>query len=153
MNRLQLAAVCRLYETIRDLAEQQPVLPLIIIGNQKFFSVGADLNEILALGATNAVQFSRTGQKFTDALDDFPALTIATISGYGRSYGPGACVRCAHCGAECGFRPSWRGARHPDRLGRNAALAAAYRQSACPAAVSGSRDGFRRRGTPNWAGE
>ena len=127
INRLQLAAVCRLYETIRDLAEQQPALPLIITGNQKFFSVGADLNEIGALSATYAVQFSRTGQKFTDALDNFPALTIAAISGYCMGGAMDLALACdvriaapnavfGHRGAALGILTGWGGTQRLPRL-------------------------------------
>ena len=127
MNRLQLAAICRLYETIRDLAKQQPALPLVITGNQKFFSVGADLNEIRALSATYAVQFSRTGQKFTDALDDFPALTIAAVSGYCMGGAMDLALACdvriaapnavfGHRGAALGILTGWGGTQRLPRL-------------------------------------
>jgi enoyl-CoA hydratase/carnithine racemase len=54
--------------------------PLIIPGNEKFFSAGADLNEIASFAAPDAFEFSRAGQLTTDAVDDFLAQVIAVPS-------------------------------------------------------------------------
>jgi enoyl-CoA hydratase/carnithine racemase len=127
MNRLQLAAVCRLREAICDLAGQRPALPLIITGNQKFFSAGADLNEIRELGPTEAVRFSRSGQEFTNALDGFPALTIAALSGYCMGGALDLALACdlriaapnavfGHRGAALGILTGWGGTQRLPRL-------------------------------------
>jgi enoyl-CoA hydratase/carnithine racemase len=116
-----------LREAIRELAQRRPALPLIITGNQQFFSVGTDLNEIRALSATDAVRFSHTGQKFTDALDNFPALTIAAISGYCMGGALDLALACdlriaapnatfGHRGAALGILTGWGGTQRLPRL-------------------------------------
>ncbi|HTR64651.1 MAG TPA: hypothetical protein VMH85_02680, partial [Terriglobales bacterium] len=80
-NRLSRACVAALTEAIEELSgsgaslrltgrgRPVPHLPLIITGNDKFFSAGADLNEITALGS-DAFEFARMGQRLMQSIDD-----------------------------------------------------------------------------------
>ncbi|MFZ3212609.1 MAG: enoyl-CoA hydratase-related protein, partial [Terriglobales bacterium] len=93
-NRLTRACVTSLANAIRELARAPR--PLIITGNQKFFSAGADLNEILALSGPEAFVFSKAGQRMTDALDEFPARVIAAVNGYCMGGGLDLVLACDH---------------------------------------------------------
>ena len=70
-NRLTRACVLALTEGFRDLAYLSA--PLIIVGNRRFFSAGADLREIAALTGPEAYEFSRMGQALMNAIESFPA--------------------------------------------------------------------------------
>jgi len=93
-NRLTHVCVLSLANAIQELARAPR--PLIITGNQKFFSAGADLNEIAALTAQEAFAFSKAGQLMTDAVDDFPALVIAAVNGYCMGGGMDLALACDH---------------------------------------------------------
>lgn len=60
-NRLTRACVLALTEVIHDLGGQSK--PLMIGGNQKFFSAGADLSEIASLNSAEAYRFAHMGQE------------------------------------------------------------------------------------------
>jgi enoyl-CoA hydratase/carnithine racemase len=134
MNRLPLANFLQLGEILARLAQQNPVQPLILTGNEKFFSTGADLAEIRQLTGDTAIQFSRRGQQVTDALDRFPALTIAAIRGYCMGGSMDTAMACdlricspdavfGHRGAALGILTGWGGTQRLPRLvGRARAL-------------------------------
>src|SRR5690242_16247563 len=71
-NKLSLNLVSALLEAaqqLRNEAEGGQLKSLVITGNDKFFSAGADLNEIAQLNAPEAFKFSRLGQRLTNAVD------------------------------------------------------------------------------------
>ena len=79
-NRLTREVVLALTRAISELATT--AAPLLMAGNQRFFSAGADLREIAALDATSAYEFSKMGQALMRHIDNFPAPIYAAISGY-----------------------------------------------------------------------
>ena len=124
-NRLSLACVISLANAVRELAVS--ARPLILTGNQKFFSAGADLNEILALRGPEAFAFSQAGQTMTDAVDEFPALVIAAVNGYCMGGGMDLALACdrriasphaifGHRGAALGLITGWGGTQRLARL-------------------------------------
>ena len=124
-NRLTLACVISLTNAIRELARHPR--PLIITGNQHFFSAGADLNEIVALNGPKAFTFSKAGQTMTDAVDKFPALVIAAVNGYCMGGGMDLALACdhriaaphaifGHRGAALGLITGWGGTQRLARL-------------------------------------
>ena len=124
-NRLTLACVTSLADAVRELARSPR--PLIITGNQHFFSAGADLNEIVALNAPEAFTFSKAGQAMTDAVDKFPALVIAAVNGYCMGGGMDLGLACdhriaaphaifGHRGAALGLITGWGGTQRLARL-------------------------------------
>ena len=124
-NRLTRACVVSLAEAIRELARSPR--PLIITGNQHFFSAGADLHEIVALGGPDAFDFSKVGQTMTDAVDEFPALVIAAVNGYCMGGGLDLALACdyriaaphaifGHRGAALGLMTGWGGTQRLARL-------------------------------------
>lgn len=129
-NRLTRERVCALTWAI----EQLPPLPLILTGNDRFFSAGADLGEILALTGPAAYEFAHMGQSLMNAIDNFPATVIASLSGYCMGGGLDLALACdlriahphavfGHRGAALGLITGWGGTQRLPRLvGRARAL-------------------------------
>jgi enoyl-CoA hydratase len=124
-NRLTRDVVCRLNSAVAELAPQ--VLPLVITGNHRFFSAGADLNEIAALTGPAAFEFAHLGQMLMNSVDSFPAPVIAAIDGYCMGGGLDLALACdlriaskhavfGHRGAALGLITGWGGTQRLPRL-------------------------------------
>jgi enoyl-CoA hydratase/carnithine racemase len=111
--------VLALTDAVRSLAQHEERLPIIITGNQHFFSAGADLNEIAALTGPAAYDFSAMGQALMDAVATFPSPTYAAIRGYCMGGGLDLALACryriahphaifGHRGAALGLITGWR---------------------------------------------
>ena len=122
-NRLTRERVLALTSAI----EQLPPRPLIITGNGRFFSAGAELAEIVALTGPAAYEFSRLGQALMNAVDRFPALVCAAVSGYCMGGGLDLALACdlrvahphavfGHRGAALGLITGWGGTQRLPRL-------------------------------------
>ncbi len=106
---------------------------LIITGNHRFFSAGADLNEIVHL-SSDAFAFARAGQALMNAIDNFPAPVCAAVSGYCMGGGLDLALACdlriaaphavfGHRGAALGLITGWGGTqRLPRLIGKGRAL-------------------------------
>jgi enoyl-CoA hydratase/carnithine racemase len=125
-NRLTRACVLDLTAAIEQLKLQQP-LPLIIAGNHKFFSVGADLREIAALTGPEAYGFSAIGQALMNAIASHPVPVIAAIEGHCMGGGLDLALAChcriaaphavfGHRGAALGLMTGWGGTQRLPRL-------------------------------------
>src|ERR1700760_1196963 len=136
-NKLSSARIAALHEVVQTLqeeAESGQIKSLIITGNEKFFSAGADLNEISQLTEPEAFEFSRAGQALMNAVDRFPAPVIAAIRGYCMGGGMDLALACdyriaaptavfGHRGATLGIMTGWGGTqRLPRLIGRARAL-------------------------------
>jgi enoyl-CoA hydratase/carnithine racemase len=131
-NRLSKRCVLALGVALRDLAGLQG--PLVITGNDRFFSAGADLEEIAALDGPTAYEFSKMGQALMDAVACFPAPVCAAISGYCMGGGLDLALAChhriasphavfGHRGAALGLITGWGGTQRLPRLvGKGCAL-------------------------------
>jgi len=131
-NRLTLDRVIGLTETITLLAWN--ATPVVIAGNQRFFSAGAELSEIAALTATEAHKFSVSGQALMATIENFPAPIYAAISGYCMGGGLDLALAChsriaspgaifGHRGAALGLITGWGGTlRLPRLVGKGPAL-------------------------------
>lgn len=124
-NRLTRACVLALTQQIRELARQPR--PLIITGNHKFFSAGAELDEIVALTGPAAYPFSLLGQALMHEIDCFPSAVIAAVSGYCMGGGLDLALAChrriasphavfGHRGAALGLITGWGGTQRLPRL-------------------------------------
>jgi enoyl-CoA hydratase len=130
-NRLSRACVRELITALAQIAEQPQ--PLIITGNHRFFSAGADLNEISVLGS-DAFDFALIGQRLMLAIDQFPATVCAAVYGYCMGGGLDLALACdlrvahshaifGHRGAALGLITGWGGTQRLPRLvGRGKAL-------------------------------
>jgi enoyl-CoA hydratase/carnithine racemase len=131
-NRLTRDLVLALTETICQAALEPR--PLVITGNDKFFSAGADLKEIAALNGLTAYEFSIMGQELMRVVDEFPAPVYAAVSGYCMGGGLDLALAChhrigsphsvfGHRGAALGLITGWGGTqRLPRLLGKGRAL-------------------------------
>jgi enoyl-CoA hydratase/carnithine racemase len=131
-NQLTRACVISLTAAIAELAHQPH--PLIIAGNAKFFSAGADLKEIAALTGPRAYEFSKTGQALMQSVEQFPARVYAALSGYCMGGGLDLALAChrriaspgalfGHRGAALGLITGWGGTqRLPQLVGQSVAL-------------------------------
>ena len=124
-NRLTQACVRSLIMAVEHLASHPK--PLVVTGNSKFFSAGADLSEIAALTGPAAFEFSKMGQKLMDAIERFPATVCASIEGYCMGGGLDLALAChwriasphavfGHRGAALGLITGWGGTQRLPRL-------------------------------------
>jgi enoyl-CoA hydratase len=125
MNRLTRERVIALTDALEKMGADPA--PLIITGNQKFFSVGADLQEVGGLTAPAAYEFSHLGQRLMNAVERFPAPVCAAISGYCMGGGVDLALACryriaspnamfGHRGASLGLITGWGGTQRLPRL-------------------------------------
>ncbi len=125
MDRIR--ALHRAVQELSAEAESGQIKRLIITGNEKFFSAGADLNEISQLTAAHAFEFSRQGQALMQAIDQFPLPVIASICGYCMGGGMDLALACdyriaapnavfGHRGASLGVMTGWGGTQRLPRL-------------------------------------
>lgn len=133
-NRLTQARVIALTQLIERLGEAGDKKAVILTGNERFFSAGADLNEIAGLSGPAAHRFSAMGQALMDALADYPAPTFAAVQGYCMGGGLDLALAChfriahphavfGHRGAALGLITGWGGTQRLPRLvGRARAL-------------------------------
>ncbi len=124
-NRLKHVVVLSLSETLRHLAAV--ARPIIITGNHRFFSAGADLAEIATLNGPSAYEFAKTGQQLMQTIAEFPAPVYAAISGYCMGGGLDLALACryriasphavfGHRGAALGLITGWGGTQRLPRL-------------------------------------
>ena len=124
-NRLTRDFVLSLKATILELL--RGVAPLVITGNDRFFSAGADLREIAELDGPLGFEFSQIGQTLMTVIENFPAPVYAAISGYCMGGGLDLVLAChhriasphatfAHRGAALGLITGWGGTQRLPRL-------------------------------------
>jgi enoyl-CoA hydratase len=132
-NRLTRDCVISLTKKISELAREQA--PLIIAGSERFFSAGAELQEIAELKGQATSEFSKMGQELTARIEGVPAPVFAAISGYCMGGGLDLALACrrrvaspnaifGHRGAALGLITGWGGTqRLPRLIGKARALA------------------------------
>ena len=118
------------------LAREMPATwkPIVITGNARFFSAGADLGEIAELDGPEAYKFSKMGQELMVTIEQFPAPVVAAVDGYCMGGGLDLALSChrrlaspravfGHRGAALGLITGWGGTqRLPRVIGRSRAL-------------------------------
>jgi len=131
-NRLTRECVRSLTDVVAELALEKR--PIVFAGNDRFFSAGAELEEISALDGPAAFEFSKMGQALMDAIDCFPAPVYAAVSGYCMGGGLDLALACrhriaspnavfGHRGAALGLITGWGGTQQLPRLiGKGRAL-------------------------------
>jgi enoyl-CoA hydratase/carnithine racemase len=101
--------------------------PLVIAGNDRFFSAGAELSEIAELDGPSAFEFSKMGQELMRLIAEFPAPVCAAIAGYCMGGGLDLALACryriasphavfGHRGAALGLITGWGGTQRLPRL-------------------------------------
>ncbi len=124
-NRLTRECVRELHAAVRMLRREPK--PLIITGNSKFFSAGADLREIQEISGSSALEFARMGQDLMNAIAQFPSPVYAAIHGYCLGGGLDLALAChhriasghavfGHRGAALGLVTGWGGTQRLPRI-------------------------------------
>lgn len=124
-NCLTRECVLSLTNAVEGLASEKH--PIVLTGNQRFFSAGAELEEIAALDGPSAYEFSKMGQALASAMDSFPAPVFAAVSGYCMGGGLDLALAChrriasphavfGHRGAALGLITGWGGTQRLPRL-------------------------------------
>ena len=124
-NRLTRTCIISLSERLHGLRHE--ARGLIIAGNSRSFSAGAELEEIAALTGPTAYEFSRMGQRLMEKIENFPAPVCAAISGYCMGGGLDLALAChgriaapsalfGHRGAALGLITGWGGTQRLPRL-------------------------------------
>src|SRR5882672_10865852 len=127
LGMCRIIALQRAMEELRAEAENGSLKLLVITGNKKFFSAGADLNEVSQLSGPAAFEFSRAGQALMLAIDRFPVPVVAAIHGYCMGGGMDLALACdyhvaapnavfGHRGASLGVMTGWGGTQRLPRL-------------------------------------
>lgn len=131
-NRLTREFVLLLNACIKRI--RSAARPVIITGNERIFSAGADLVEIASLSGPAAFEFSRMGQHLMHSVESFPAPVYAAISGYCMGGGLDLALACqhriasrnavfGHRGAALGLITGWGGTqRLPRLIGKSTAM-------------------------------
>lgn len=131
-NRLSERCVLALNDAVGELALGRR--PLVIAGNDRFFSAGAELGEIAQLDGPSAYEFAKMGQALMGAVEQFPAPVYAAVSGYCMGGGLDLALAChhriatphavfGHRGAALGLITGWGGTQRLPRLvGKGRAL-------------------------------
>ena len=131
-NRLSRDCVLSLTDAVGHLARENR--PLLVAGDDRSFSAGAELSEIAALDVASAYEFAKMGQALMGAIDSFPAPVYAAISGYCMGGGLDLALAChhriaspnaifGHRGAALGLITGWGGTQRLPRLvGKGRAL-------------------------------
>ncbi len=132
LNRLTLGILDELSSIIKSLHDNISLRTLIITGRDAVFSVGADLNEVAALDATTAYEFSRRGQTVLSQLNGAAPIVIAAIDGFCLGGGLDLALSCdlryatprssfQHPGVKRGIITGWGGTqRLPGLIGVDA---------------------------------
>lgn len=126
-NRLTRNRIVALTREIEMLAQAKNPKLLIITGNSRFFSVGADLNEITKLTGPAALEFAKAGQRLMKAIAEYPAPVVAAIEGHCMGGGLDLALAChrrvcapnaifGHRGAALGIMTGWGGTQRLPRL-------------------------------------
>jgi enoyl-CoA hydratase/carnithine racemase len=127
-NLLSRARVLALTETIGQLSREAcGTRSLVLAGNERFFSAGADLQEINALTGAEAYGFARMGQTLMTAIENFPVPVYAAIQGHCMGGGLDLALAChrrvaspnavfGHRGAALGLMTGWGGTQRLPRL-------------------------------------
>ncbi len=106
----------------------------MITGTALAFAAGAEISELAALGAAEAFEFSRLGQRVMNRIEQFSKPVVAAIRGYCLGGGLDLALAChvriagkesvfAHPGGSLGILTGWGGTgRLPRIVGRGRAL-------------------------------
>jgi enoyl-CoA hydratase len=131
-NTLTRERVTSLTSAILDLRSNPK--PVILTGNDRYFSAGADIRDVAALTAASAYEFAAMGQALMNAVAEYPAPTYAAISGFCMGGGLDLALACSHRiaaphsifghrGAALGIVTGWGGTqRLPELIGKARAL-------------------------------
>ncbi len=135
LNALNRALIEALDQAVAEAAEDAQIRCIVLTGaGDKAFAAGADIQELSAMGARQAAEFSRMGSAMMRRIECLPKPVIAAINGYALGGGCELAMAChlriAHEKARLGLpeitlglMPGFGGSqRLPRLIGRARAL-------------------------------
>ncbi len=125
--RLTRAVLEELHSRLDAEREARAVRAVVITGTEKCFAAGADLAEVAALSAPEALRFSALGQSLMRKIEQHAKPVVAAICGYCLGGGLDLALAChlrvassdatfAHPGAGLGIVTGWGGTQRLPRL-------------------------------------
>lgn len=81
-NALDIATIARLRRELDEAAADEAVRAIVIVGDDRAFSAGADLKELATLDEAGLQRSYLTGVALMDELEQHPCLVVAAIEGY-----------------------------------------------------------------------
>lgn len=91
-NVLDLATLSDLSVTLETITDRDR--PLLLRGEGDIFSLGSDIRELAHFTAESAATYSRLGQQIVAALEAWPGVTIAHLTGYALGTGLELALGC-----------------------------------------------------------
>jgi len=92
-----ISGLCReeIHKVLNNVANDGDVHALIIAGHKKFFSSGADINDVMGLkNAVLANRFSRNFQRLFQAIEELKKPVLAAVSGFALGGGFELAISC-----------------------------------------------------------
>lgn len=132
LNTLSISTIRKLTDTLQHLPTETDIVLLKGLG--KAFAAGADINELLSLSPSEAVDFSVLGRSLFDTIRRAPQIVIAAIDGFCMGGGLDLALSCdiryasklalfAHPGSRIGIVTGFGGTeRLPSTIGLHRAL-------------------------------
>ncbi|MDR0585476.1 MAG: enoyl-CoA hydratase/isomerase family protein [Treponema sp.] len=94
LNALNGELIGELFKTLKEIASTD-LRCLVITGKgEKSFVAGADIEEMLSLAPSEALEYSRTGNELMNVIADFPSPVIAAVNGYALGGGLELALAC-----------------------------------------------------------
>lgn len=132
--RLNRETLVEIRDLLASIARGRIFVGVVITANLESFAVGADLEEISALGPLEARTFAREGQRLFNTIERFRVPVVAAIRGFCLGGGLDLALAChgrvatfdssfGHPGTALGLVTGWGGtSRLPNLIGKPAAL-------------------------------
>ena len=94
LNVINEQMIYELRVAVDDLVADEQIRVIIITGNGKAFSAGADISQFKTLNGLTAWEFARKGRELMDYIENIPKPTIAMINGYALGGGLELAMAC-----------------------------------------------------------